>query len=170
MEKVTAGDGPRDPGSLGEAIKSGTDIIGNRTRVKVVKNKIAPPFRTAEFDIMYGTGISRMGELLDIAVQLEIVQKAGAWFSYNGERIGQGRDNAKNFLGEHPEIAQEVETQVRENVDKLYDKLPKPAARSAAKPVELPVIEMPAPGTEPPAAPAGRATAKQDIDITVDDD
>lgn len=153
-----------------EAIKSGTDIIGNRTRVKVVKNKIAPPFRTAEFDIMYGTGISRMGELLDIAVQLEIVQKAGAWFSYNGERIGQGRDNAKNFLGEHPEIAQEVETQVRENVDKLYDKLPKPAARSAAKPVELPVIEMPAPGTEPPAAPAGRATAKQDIDITVDDD
>ena len=153
-----------------EAIKSGTDIIGNRTRVKVVKNKIAPPFRTAEFDIMYGTGISRMGELLDIAVQLEIVQKAGAWFSYNGERIGQGRDNAKNFLGEHPEIAQEVETQVRENVDKLYDKLPKPAARSAAKPVELPVIEMPAPGTEPSAAPAGRTTAKQDIDITVDDD
>ena len=90
-----------------EAIKSGTDVIGNHTRAKVVKNKIAPPFRTAEFDIMYGTGISRMGELLDIAVKLEIVQKAGAWFSYNGERIGQGRDNSKEFLSTHPEIAQE---------------------------------------------------------------
>ena len=153
-----------------EAIKAGTEIIGNRTRAKVVKNKIAPPFRTAEFDVMYGTGISRTGELLDIAVKLEIIQKAGAWFSYNGERIGQGRDNSKEFLATHPELADEIEQKVRENVDKLYDKLPKPAARSAAKPVELPVIEMPAPGTEPPAAPAGRTTAKQDIDITVDDD
>ena len=74
----------------GEALKNGTDVIGNRTRIKVVKNKIAPPFRTAEFDVMYGTGISRTGELLDIAVQLEIIQKSGAWFSYNGERIGPG--------------------------------------------------------------------------------
>ena len=107
-----------------EVIKSGTDIIGSRTRAKVVKNKLAPPFRTAEFDVMYGTGISRTGELLDIAVKLEIVQKAGAWFSYNGERIGQGRDNSKEFLATHPELADEIEQKVRENVDKLYDKLP----------------------------------------------
>ena len=107
-----------------EAIKSGTDVIGNRTRAKVVKNKIASPFRTAEFDVMYGTGISRTGELLDIAVKLEIIQKAGAWFSYNGERIGQGRDNSKEFLATHPELADEIEQKVRENVDKLYDKLP----------------------------------------------
>ena len=79
-----------------------------------MKNKLAPPFRTAEFDVMYGTGISRTGELLDIAVKLEIVQKAGAWFSYNGERIGQGRDNSKEFLATHPEIADEIEAKVRE--------------------------------------------------------
>ena len=94
-----------------EAIKSGTDVIGNRTRAKVVKNKMAPPFRTAEFDVMYGTGISRTGELLDIAVKLEIIQKAGAWFSYNGERIGQGRDNSKEFLATHPELADEIEAE-----------------------------------------------------------
>ena len=153
-----------------EAIKSGTDVIGNHTRAKVVKNKIAPPFRTAEFDIMYGTGISRMGELLDIAVKLEIVQKAGAWFSYNGERIGQGRDNSKEFLSTHPEIAQEVEAKVRENVDKLYDKIPgRPAPKDAAKPVEVPAGEAPAQQTLTPL-PASKAAAKKSIDITVDDD
>ena len=103
----------------GEALKNGTDVIGNRTRIKVVKNKLAPPFRTAEFDVMYGTGISRTGELLDIAVQLEIIQKSGAWFSYNGERIGQGRDKTKEFLASHPDMAAEIEEQVRANVDKL---------------------------------------------------
>ena len=149
-----------------EAIKSGTDVIGNRTRAKVVKNKIAPPFRTAEFDVMYGTGISRTGELLDIAVKLEIIQKAGAWFSYNGERIGQGRDNSKEFLATHPELADEIEQKVRENVDKLYDKLPgRPAPREAAKPVELPVPEE-----APAPAPTNKAAAKKSIDITVDDD
>ncbi len=152
-----------------EAIKSGTDVIGNRTRAKVVKNKIAPPFRTAEFDVMYGTGISRTGELLDIAVKLEIIQKAGAWFSYNGERIGQGRDNSKEFLATHPELADEIEQKVRENVDKLYDKLPgRPAPREAAKPVELPPAEAPAQQTLTP--PANKAAAKKSIDITVDDD
>ena len=153
-----------------EAIKSGTDVIGNRTRAKVVKNKIAPPFRTAEFDVMYGTGISRTGELLDIAVKLEIIQKAGAWFSYNGERIGQGRDNSKEFLATHPELADEIEQKVRENVDKLYDKLPgRPAPREAAKPVELPPAEAPAQQTLTPP-PANKAAAKKSIDITVDDD
>ena len=141
----------------------------SRTRAKVVKNKIAPPFRTAEFDVMYGTGISRTGELLDIAVKLEIIQKAGAWFSYNGERIGQGRDNSKEFLATHPELADEIEQKVRENVDKLYDKLPgRPAPREAAKPVELPPAEAPAQQTLTP--PANKAAAKKSIDITVDDD
>ena len=109
-----------------EVIKSGADIIGSRTRAKVVKNKLAPPFRTAEFDVMYGTGISRTGELLDIAVKLEIVQKAGAWFSYNGERIGQGRDNSKEFLANHPEMASEIE-QLEKDIADLNDVLAKPA-------------------------------------------
>ena len=153
-----------------EVIKSGTDIIGSRTRAKVVKNKLAPPFRTAEFDVMYGTGISRTGELLDIAVKLEIIQKAGAWFSYNGERIGQGRDNSKEFLATHPELADEIEQKVRENVDKLYDKIPgRPAPREVAKPVELPPAEAPAQQTLTPP-PANKAAAKKSIDITVDDD
>ena len=99
--------------------------------MKVVKNKIAPPFRTAEFDVIYGQGISRVGELLDIAVQLEIVQKSGAWFSYNGERIGQGRDKTKEFLSTHPEMAGEIEALVRENVNKLYDKAPGRPARGS---------------------------------------
>ena len=148
----------------GEILKSGTDIIGARTKVKVVKNKIAPPFRTAEFDVIYGQGISRVGELLDIAVQLEIVQKSGAWFSYNGERIGQGRDKTKEFLSTHPEMAGEIEALVRENVNKLYDKAPGRPAREAAVPVILPV---PVPA---PEAPTTKAAAKQSIDITVDDD
>ena len=148
----------------GEILKSGTDIIGARTKVKVVKNKIAPPFRTAEFDVIYGQGISRVGELLDIAVQLEIVQKSGAWFSYNGERIGQGRDKTKEFLSTHPEMAGEIEALVRENVNKLYDKVPGRPAREAAVPVILPV---PGPASE---APTTKAAAKQSIDITVDDD
>ena len=148
----------------GEILKSGTDIIGARTKVKVVKNKIAPPFRTAEFDVIYGQGISRVGELLDIAVQLEIVQKSGAWFSYNGERIGQGRDKTKEFLSTHPEMAGEIEALVRENVNKLYDKAPGRPAREAAVPVILPV-----PGPAP-EAPTTKAAAKQSIDITVDAD
>ena len=120
---------------------------------------------------MYGTGISRMGELLDIAVKLEIVQKSGAWFSYNGERIGQGRDNSKEFLSNHPEMADEIEQLVRDNVDKLYDKIPtRPAAREVAKPVEMPAPEAaPAQQTLTPP-PANKTAAKKSIDITVDDD
>ena len=97
-----------------DAIKSGQEIVGNRTRVKIVKNKVAPPFRQVEFDIMYGNGICRAGELLDLAVQREIVQKSGAWFAYSGERIGQGRDNARLYLEEHPETAAAIEAQVRQ--------------------------------------------------------
>ena len=96
-----------------ESIKDGAEIVGNRTRVKVVKNKVAPPFRQAEFDIMYGKGISREGTLLDIAVDMGIINKSGAWFTYDGEQLGQGRENAKNFLSENPEIMVEVSEKVR---------------------------------------------------------
>lgn len=96
-----------------ENIKQGADIIGSRTRVKVVKNKMAPPFKQADFDIMYGTGISREGSILDIAADLNIINKSGAWYSYNDERLGQGRENVKEFLREHPDIAREVEQKVR---------------------------------------------------------
>lgn len=94
-------------------IKDGQDIIGNRTKVKVVKNKVAPPFKIAEFDIIYGEGISKAGDILDLAVELDIVEKAGAWYSYNGERVGQGRENAKAFLQDHPEMMAEVDHKVR---------------------------------------------------------
>ena len=96
-----------------ESIKDGAEVVGSRTRVKVVKNKVAPPFRQAEFDIMYGKGISREGSLLDMAVDMGIVKKSGAWFTYEGEQLGQGRENAKNFLSENPEIMVEVSEKVR---------------------------------------------------------
>ncbi len=95
------------------ALKDGQDVVGNRTRVKVVKNKVAPPFKEAEFDIVYGEGISRAGDLLDLAVQLDIVEKSGSWYSYNNERIGQGRENAKRFLQENPEAAMDIDTKIR---------------------------------------------------------
>jgi recombination protein RecA len=95
-------------------LKQGQDIIGGRTRVKVVKNKTAPPFKEAEFDIMYGEGISKVGELIDLGVANDIVEKSGAWFSCNGERIGQGRENAKIYLKEHPDMAHNIEQQVLE--------------------------------------------------------
>src|SRR5690606_11237830 len=90
------------------ALKSGEEVVGNQTRVKVVKNKVAPPFREAEFEIMYGEGISRVGEIIDIGVAQGFVEKSGSWYSYNGERIGQGKENARNYLSQHPEIAQEI--------------------------------------------------------------
>jgi recombination protein RecA len=96
-----------------ETLKSGTEFIGNRTKVKVVKNKVAPPFKEAEFDMMYGKGISAEGNILDIGVNMGFVQKSGAWFSYGGMRIGQGRDNAKNFLIEHPEMLAEIDAKIR---------------------------------------------------------
>ena len=97
-----------------ESIKSGDSVIGNRTRVKIVKNKVAPPFKQAEFDIMYGVGISREGDVLDCAAQAKIIEKAGAWYSFRGERIGQGRENVKNYLAEHPEMLKEIETLLKD--------------------------------------------------------
>lgn len=113
----------------GEAIKVNGETIGSHTKVKVVKNKIAPPFREAGFDIMYGEGISREGELIDLAVKAEIVQKAGAWFSYNGTRLGQGRDKVKELLKTNKELAKEIEDKLWENIDKLYDRK-KPATKT----------------------------------------
>ncbi len=119
-----------------EAIKSGTEIVGNRTRVKVIKNKCAPPFREAVFDIMYGEGISRFGELLDIAVTLELINKSGSWFSVGDERIGQGRDNAKQYIADHPELAAELEARVRAHLMEVQNsRIKQPAA--PAKPVDV---------------------------------
>ena len=95
-------------------IKERDEVVGNQTRVKVVKNKLAPPFRQVEFDIMYGEGISKVGELIDLGVKAAVVEKSGAWFSYDSQRIGQGRENAKQFLRDHREVADSIETKVRE--------------------------------------------------------
>ena len=95
------------------AIKKGDEILGNETRVKVVKNKVAPPFKQAEFDIIYGEGISKMGEIISIGVKLGLIDKAGAWYSYNGDKIGQGKEKVKDYLIEHPEISDEIETKIR---------------------------------------------------------
>ena len=100
-------------------IKNGEDVVGNQTRVKVVKNKVAPPFKVVEFDIMYGEGVSKTGELLDLGVKASVVDKSGSWFSYEGERIGQGRENAKQFLRANPEIANKIEQVLRANGKQL---------------------------------------------------
>ena len=104
-----------------ENIKQDGEVIGNRTRVKVVKNKVAPPFREAEFDILYGEGISKEGSILDLAVNLDIIEKSGAWFSYNGAKIGQGRENVKRYLKENPKILAEVEQKIRDNYSKAFE-------------------------------------------------
>ena len=117
-----------------EAIKEAGNVIGNKTRVKVVKNKVAPPFREAYFDIMYGEGISKWGELVDLAVQMDIVQKSGSWFSMGEERIGQGKDSVKAFLQNNPDIAEEVEAQVRANLLQSSAKTP---AKAAERPVAV---------------------------------
>ena len=120
-----------------EAIKNGTEIVGNRTRAKIVKNKVAPPFKEAVFDIMYGEGISKWGELVDIAAQLDIIQKSGSWFSIGDERIGQGRDNAKKYLIDHPDVADRIEQEVRANMWKLQGSRAKRPAAPASAPVSV---------------------------------
>ena len=113
------------------AIKDRDEVVGNQTRVKVVKNKVAPPFRQVEFDIMYGEGISKVGELLDLGVTGGIVEKSGSWFSYNGERVGQGRENAKNFLRDNPDIATAIEAAIRENAGLIADRIIDPESVKA---------------------------------------
>ncbi|HEX3016542.1 MAG TPA: recombinase RecA [Caproicibacter sp.] len=146
----------------GEAIKVGGEQIGSRTRVKVVKNKIAPPFRTAEFDMMYGHGISHEGEVVDLGVELDIIQKSGAWFSYGETRIGQGRENVKIFLTEHPEIQEEIEARIRENTAKLFNKNTQEAQKtpSGVKPVKV---------KEPEDTDSDDSRYGADIDIEADD-
>jgi recombination protein RecA len=144
-----------------EAIKAGGEIIGNRTRAKVVKNKVSPPFREAEFDIMYGEGISKYGEMVDLAVRLDIIQKSGSWFSMGEERIGQGRDAAKQYLKDHPDVCAQVEQAIRDNSFQLMSSQAQAAARAAGRVPQESVTHtaQPAPA---PAAPRG-------IDVSADD-
>lgn len=142
-----------------ETLKSGGEAIGSHTRVKIVKNKVAPPFKEAEFDVIYGQGISRDGELIDLAVKLDIIQKSGAWFSYKEDRLGQGRDNTKEYLRNHPELFAEIEAQVREGLPRLNPQ--RNLAAPAPQPVEIPIEA---------AAKVSAPAAKAQIDIVVDDE
>ena len=146
---------------------SSGQFIGNRTRAKVVKNKVAPPFREAEFDIMFGEGISKVGEILDMGVKLGILQKSGAYFSYGDIRLGQGRDNAKNFLKENPEIMADIEGQIRANADKLLPQRKGAKPTPAAAPVS-PAVQ-PADKDAEPAVKAPAATSESELDIMVED-
>ena len=145
---------------------SNGSFIGNRTRAKVVKNKVAPPFREAEFDIMFGEGISKVGEIIDLGVKLGVVQKSGAWFNYGDVRLGQGRDNAKQFLKDNPAVAEEIEKIVRENADRLIAA----GKKGTVKPIEKVVTPVAAPAAEEAAPAAAKTTGSEmDLDIMVDD-
>ena len=158
----------------GEQLKSGANILGNRTKVKIVKNKVAPPFKEVEFDIMYGQGISYEGELLDLAARLDIITRSGTWFSYEGNRLGQGRDNAKNYLKENPEFAQEIDKKVRENADCLSftkgNKGDKPARKDGEEPEDGGEEEFQEMEDGMPAPPEPPKSKSVQIDIEVDDD
>ena len=148
-----------------ETLKVNGEMVGSHTRCKVVKNKIAPPFREAEFDIMYGEGISRVGELLDLAVKVDVVQKAGAWFSYKNERLGQGRDKVKEVLKNDPELAGRIEAELWENIDKLYDRsMPAAKGKKSAK-----AVPEPEPAPKAATKTASKSKKEADIDVLVDD-
>lgn len=142
-----------------ETLKVAGEMIGSRTRAKIVKNKVAPPFKQAEFDIMYGEGISRCGEILDLGVEYDLIQKSGAWFSYNGERIGQGRDNSKQYIKDHPDVADEIEAKIRAMYREKMQ-----AKKDKNKPVTSAAPAPEAPTEQTPAVP----TEKVNIDVTVD--
>lgn len=157
-----------------ETLKVGTEQVGSRTRAKVVKNKIAPPFREAEFDVLYGKGISRTGEILDCAVKLDIIKKGGSWFSYGETRLGQGRDNVRELLAqpENAEMLKEIEEKIKENVDQLFKKPGKAAkgkGKAAKEEAEEEVTSVATP-VETPAPAMTEEAARAAIDITVDDD
>ncbi len=145
-----------------ETLKVNGEMVGSRTRARVVKNKIAPPFKEAEFDIMYGEGISRVGEIVDLGVKADVIQKSGAWFNYGDVRLGQGRDNVKQLLKDNPELREEIERKLWENVDKLSAR-PKKGAKVAK------VTPVPAPAPAPTPAPASPTKKSDSIDILVED-
>ena len=140
-------------------IKERDEAVGNQTRVKVVKNKVAPPFKQVEFDIMYGEGISKTGELVDLGVKAGVVEKSGAWFSFKGERIGQGRENTKAFLAEHPKVANEIEKQIRQSAGLIVDKMlhAAPEGDEAAEAEEGPDADGVLPDVEDSAGKGARA-------------
>lgn len=142
-----------------ETLKNGSDAIGSHTRVKVVKNKLAPPFKQAEFDVLYGVGISKDSELVDLAVKLDIIEKSGSWFSYNGERLAQGRDNVRDLLRGNAALSEEIEQKVRESIAKMSPSATPAVAPQA--PVEIPLAAAPQ---------VTSAAAKAQIDIVVDDE
>lgn len=156
----------------GEAIKEGADNIGNRTKCKVIKNKVAPPFKTCEFDMIFGHGISKLGEILDYSVELGLVKKSGAWFSYNDMRIGQGRENAKKFIAENPDIQKELEEKIMANAQKLAysgdeeEGNPSEAAETAPAQTEA---EAPA-ESEAPKAALKKSKSKKNVVVDADDD
>ena len=147
---------------------SSGQFIGNHTRAKIVKNKVAPPFREAEFDIMFGEGISKMSELIDVGVKLGIVQKSGAWFAYNGDKIGQGRENAKAYLENNTAICDEIEQKVRANADKLYATR-RPAGKAAAAAAEKEEGGETASASKEPVVKAPARSSESELDIMVED-
>lgn len=158
----------------GEAIKEGSDNIGNRTKCKVIKNKVAPPFKTCEFDMIFGHGISKLGEILDYSVELGLVKKSGAWFSYNDMRIGQGRENAKKFIAENPDIQKVLEEKIMENAQKLAysgddDENPSEAGENTDESAAQTKAEAPAESEAPKAAPK-KSKSKKSVVVDADDD
>ena len=154
----------------GEAIKEGGSPIGNRTKVKISKNKVAPPFRECEFDILYGTGISRTGEIVDVATELGIIKKSGSWFSYGDQNLGQGRENVKNILGENEELRKEIEAKIMEHKDELMastkkkkkaSKLEEAAAKAAAASEDVP---------EDGAVSLDTVDTSEDLEVSAEDD
>ncbi len=151
----------------GEQLKNGSEILGARTKVKIVKNKVAPPFKSAEFDIMYGTGISKEGEILDMAVEFDIIHKGGSWFSYGDRRLGQGRDNVKAMIKDDPEFAQTLEKQIKEKMAEVQETSAKKYRAKAAPMAKTEAEENSAASA---AAKTTRAEARAKLDIAVEDD
>lgn len=156
----------------GEAIKNGSEIVGNKTKCKIVKNKVAPPFKEVIFDIMYGEGVSREGEILDFAVDLDIIQKSGAWFNYNGERLGQGRDKVKKLLKENEALCEEIAQKIRDHQQEAMDAASKAVAssRAASKQAGSPAPAEGGSQPQPPENPNGGKDLFLDIDPSEDDD